>query len=279
MGRHGLGQAALTKPDALGPSPKSASDVLAPGDMIYVEVLRKDVRVSRRCPMVSGALVALEPSDGAISRSWAVSISTRASTTASTQAQRQPGSAFKPFLYSAALERGFTPATLVNDAPIVMPGGGGQTATRSGVRRTLRASSTARLRCAKVSCARETSFRFACCAARVSALQRGTSRLSASGQPRCRRTSTLALGTGQTTAARHGARFRRVRQWRVPRDSVFRRASINDASGAVVFKASPPLACPECALHVAWRLRRRSTLSLPATPRMCPTPAAQPGVR
>ena len=41
------------------------------------------------------------------------------------QAQRQPGSAFKPFLYSAALERGFTPATLVNDAPIVLPGGGG----------------------------------------------------------------------------------------------------------------------------------------------------------
>jgi penicillin-binding protein 1A len=41
------------------------------------------------------------------------------------QAQRQPGSAFKPFVYSAALERGFTPATLINDAPIVLPGGTG----------------------------------------------------------------------------------------------------------------------------------------------------------
>jgi penicillin-binding protein 1A len=70
-------------------------------------------------PDVQGAFVALDPTDGAIAAlsggfDYFASKFNRAA-----QARRQPGSAFKPFIYSAALEHGFTPATLVNDAPIV----------------------------------------------------------------------------------------------------------------------------------------------------------------
>jgi penicillin-binding protein 1A len=112
-------------PAAPGPAPKAASDVLAAGDVIYLEPLPEGKFRLGQLPAVSGALVALDPNDGAIVAlvggfDFGASKYNRV-----IQAHRQPGSAFKPFLYSAALERGFTPATLVNDAPIVLPGGGG----------------------------------------------------------------------------------------------------------------------------------------------------------
>ncbi|MDH5175278.1 MAG: penicillin-binding protein 1A [Gammaproteobacteria bacterium] len=111
--------------DAMGPFPKVAREVVAPGDVVYLEPLPEGRFRLGQLPAVAGALVALDPNDGAIVAlvggfDFGASKYNRA-----LQAQRQPGSAFKPFLYSAALERGFTPATLVNDAPIVLPGGGG----------------------------------------------------------------------------------------------------------------------------------------------------------
>ena len=109
----------------MGPYPKSAGEVLALGDVVYLEPLPDGKFRLGQLPAVSGALVSIDPDDGAIVAlvggfDFGASKYNRV-----TQAQRQPGSAFKPFLYSAALERGFTPATLVNDAPIVLPGGGG----------------------------------------------------------------------------------------------------------------------------------------------------------
>ena len=111
--------------DALGPNPKSARDVLAAGDVVYVEPLPESRYRLGQLPAVSGALVALDPNDGAIISLVGGFDFGSSKYNRVVQAQRQPGSAFKPFLYSAALERGFTPATLVNDAPIVLPGGGG----------------------------------------------------------------------------------------------------------------------------------------------------------
>jgi len=111
--------------DTLGPAPKDAGDVLAPGQLVYLEPLEDGGHRLAQLPAVAGALVALEPRDGAIAAivggfDYGVSKYNRA-----VQARRQPGSAFKPFVYSAALEQGFTPATLVNDAPIVIEGGTG----------------------------------------------------------------------------------------------------------------------------------------------------------
>jgi penicillin-binding protein 1A len=72
-------------------------------------------------PQAEGALVALNPQDGAIQTLVGGFDFDRNKFNHVTQAQRQPGSAFKPFIYSAALEKGFSPATVVNDAPFFVP--------------------------------------------------------------------------------------------------------------------------------------------------------------
>ena len=103
----------------IGTAPSSVADVLAPGDIIR---LRRDGEGALRLtqlPEVQGAVVSLDPADGAIAAlvggfDFSLSNYNRA-----TQTRRQPGSAFKPFIYSAALENGFTTASIVNDAPIV----------------------------------------------------------------------------------------------------------------------------------------------------------------
>jgi penicillin-binding protein 1A len=104
-----------------GPAPKSPAEVLAIGDLIRVERRGEEQRWHlSQVPAVQGALVSMRPDDGAIisivgGLGFELSKFNRA-----TQAQRQPGSNFKPFLYSAALEAGFTAASIINDAPVVM---------------------------------------------------------------------------------------------------------------------------------------------------------------
>jgi len=72
-------------------------------------------------PQVESAFVALDPKDGAVYALIGGFDFDRSKFNHVTQAQRQPGSAFKPFIYSAALEKGFSPATVVNDAPFFVP--------------------------------------------------------------------------------------------------------------------------------------------------------------
>jgi penicillin-binding protein 1A len=106
-----------------GPAPQKAADVVARGDVVRLERVRADGEEGAQwrlaqLPAVSGALVSLDPDDGAITAlvggfDFRLSKFNRA-----TQARRQPGSNFKPFLYSAGLEHGLTPATLINDAPL-----------------------------------------------------------------------------------------------------------------------------------------------------------------
>ncbi len=109
--------------DTLGPAPATAAEVLAPGQFVYLESLGDGHFRLAQLPAVSGALVALDPSDGAIVAVTGGFAFFESNYNRALQARRQPGSAFKPFLYSAALERGFTPATLINDAPVVIEGG------------------------------------------------------------------------------------------------------------------------------------------------------------
>ncbi|MBT4964054.1 MAG: penicillin-binding protein 1A [Francisellaceae bacterium] len=103
----------------LGPKPKVISDAVTIGDVIYAQSLGADKwRLAQR-PEVQGALVALSPETGDILAlvggfDFALSPFNRA-----TQAQRQPGSSIKPFIYGAALENGFTTASIINDAPVV----------------------------------------------------------------------------------------------------------------------------------------------------------------
>ncbi len=101
----------------LGPEITAVSQVLKKGDVILVEQTGKTWTL-RQIPAVQGALVALDPHTGrvlAMQGGWKFSVFNQYNRV--TQAQRQPGSAFKPFIYLAALDKGFTPATRVLDAP------------------------------------------------------------------------------------------------------------------------------------------------------------------
>lgn len=97
---------------------RTAPEIFRPGAVI--QVIHQDNKwMLAQTPGVSGALVALRPQDGAILALTGGFDFYSNNFNMATQAQRQPGSNIKPFIYSAALENGFTAATLINDAPIV----------------------------------------------------------------------------------------------------------------------------------------------------------------
>jgi penicillin-binding protein 1A len=105
--------------DRKGSTPKSVADIMQTGDIIRTR-LHDDGRWKLgQLPEVEAALVSLDPWTGDIKALVGGYDFTRSKYNRITQSRRQPGSSFKPFLYSAALERGFTTASLVNDAPIV----------------------------------------------------------------------------------------------------------------------------------------------------------------
>ncbi len=106
----------------MGPSPKSAAEIVAAGDIVRIQPLPEGKWRLAQAPAVQGAFVALNPGNGAIGALTGGLDFYQSSFNRVTQADRQPGSSFKPFVYSAALEKGFTPATIVNDAPVVVEG-------------------------------------------------------------------------------------------------------------------------------------------------------------
>lgn len=104
--------------NALGPEPKVATEVLNPGDLIRIRQTADGWRLAQ-IPEVQGAFIAINPENGAIqSLSGGFSFYLNKFNRA-TQAYRQPGSNIKPFLYSAALSNGYTPGSVINDAPVV----------------------------------------------------------------------------------------------------------------------------------------------------------------
>ena len=104
-----------------GNAPRSVADVLAPGEIVrFRETEAGELRLGQ-VPEAQGALVALDPMDGAVTALSGGFDFFLSNFNRVTQSRRQPGSAFKPFVYSAALDRGFTVASIFNDAPIVEP--------------------------------------------------------------------------------------------------------------------------------------------------------------
>lgn len=112
---------------SLGPIPKKPSDIVAVGDVVLVSPLEaKDQWRLEQIPEVSGAMVAMRPQTGeVVAMSGGYSFDSSQFNRA-TQAKRQPGSSFKPFVYMAALERGFTPSSIVVDAPVEISQGPGK---------------------------------------------------------------------------------------------------------------------------------------------------------
>lgn len=138
--------------DSMGPKPKKAKDIVSPGDLVRIaqrEVINdeEDKKESEKpeetgneeqgnaveeeqfswvlsqVAEIQGALVALDPNNGAIKALVGGNNFYKNQFNHVTQARRQPGSNFKPFVYVGALEDGMTPASIFNDAPLILPGG------------------------------------------------------------------------------------------------------------------------------------------------------------
>lgn len=105
--------------NSLGPRPQQPADVSQIGDLVRVQRQEDGSLRFVQLPAAQSALVSLDPNSGAIRALVGGFSFEQSNYNRAAQAKRQPGSSFKPFVYSAALDKGYTAATLVNDAPIV----------------------------------------------------------------------------------------------------------------------------------------------------------------
>lgn len=104
--------------NSIGAAPETPADVLSSGDKIWLQDLKGQTLLAEP-PEAEGALVSINPHDGAIQALVGGFSDANNQFNRVLQAERQPGSSFKPFIYSAALENGFTTASIINDAPVV----------------------------------------------------------------------------------------------------------------------------------------------------------------
>ena len=102
---------------------KNFKDFLNVGDIIYAEKIKDNKYNLRQLPKVNGAILVMDPYTGRVLALSGGFSFKNSEFNRATQALRQPGSAFKPFVYALALENGYTPATLILDAPIVFDQG------------------------------------------------------------------------------------------------------------------------------------------------------------
>ena len=226
-----------------GNPPRQVGDVLQAGDVVQFRRLPDGRWRLAQIPEVQGAIVAVDPRDGAVAAlvggfDFFLSNYNRA-----TQATRQPGSSFKPFVYSAALANGFTAASMVNDAPLVIESTELEQDWRpqnySG-----RFSGPTRLREALVRSLNLVSVRVILAVgppATVTHLRRfGFSDVALPMN------ASLALGAGGVSPldlAAGYAVFANGGQ-RVPPYFI---DSIEDAAGELLYRAAPALACVDCA--------------------------------
>ena len=242
-------------------NPHKAADVLATGDVIYVITDRRGTAQLAQMPIAQGALVAMDPDDGAV-----VSLvggfdfyGNRFNRV--TQAKRQPGSVFKPFLYSAALETGFTPASVILDMPIVLDNAGEEENWRpensSG-----EFGGPTRLRNALVWSRNLVSIRILQTIGLDAAIDHATK--FGFDRKSFPRNLTIALGTQTTSPLEVATGFSVFANGGFKVDSYFI-DRIEDSSGKVVFEATPKLACIECEEPARVPLLRQVAMPAAAT--------------
>lgn len=227
----------------LGPSPKTVEEVISIGDVVYVEQ-EDDKWIFSQLPEAQSALVSLHPKNGAILAlvggfDFNLSNFNRAS-----KATRQPGSGFKPFVYAAALEKGFTAASVINDAPIVYMDENlegywrpqndtrrfyGPTRLRVGLTKSRNLVSIRLLQQLGIGSAIEIIERFG---------------FSKSRLPRA---LSLALGTAQFSPVEIASGYAAFANggYKVNPHILDR---IENSLNQIIYKANPPIACPECDL-------------------------------
>ncbi|MGC4029145.1 MAG: PBP1A family penicillin-binding protein [Steroidobacteraceae bacterium] len=230
------------KNNALGPNPRKAADVLAVGDVIYAITDRRGAAQLAQLPKAQSALVALDPLDGAVVSMVGGFDYYSNKFNRVTQARRQPGSGFKPFFYSAALEQGFTPASIILDTPVVLDGSsgeenwrpknsdggfGGPMRLREALVRSRNLVSIRILQNIGVDVAVEHAAKFG---------------FDPDSLPH---NLTLALGTQSVTPLQMATGFATFANGGFKVEPYYI-ARIEDSSGKAIFEAEPVIACPEC---------------------------------
>lgn len=226
----------------LGKAPELAAEILGRGDVIYVHQEDSGQWKLVQVPEVEGALVSIDPNDGAIRAlvggfNFASSKFNRV-----TQAERQPGSNFKPFIYSAGLEQGFTTASLINDAPVVFEDKGLE-ATWRPENYSGKVFGPTRLREALVKSRNLVSIRLL----RAMGINTAIKYVSRFGfdTGRLPKDLSLALGSGAVTP------LEIVAGYGVFANGGFRTVPymidrIETAEGEVIYRAEPPTVCRRC---------------------------------
>ena len=227
---------------SIGAAPKSASDIVKNGDVIYIQERSPKQWALAQIPEPGAAIVSLDPHDGSILALSGGFDFFHTKFNRATQAKRQPGSSFKPFVYAAALEQGFTAASIINDAPVVFENSGlesswrpenysgeiyGPTRLREALTHSRNLVSIRLLQAVGVGYTIDFATKFGFDPSRLPrdlSLSLGT----ASVTP-------LELAAGYTVFANGG--------FRVTPHFI---SKIVDGNGKTIFEAHPLIACPEC---------------------------------
>lgn len=241
--------------DIVGDAPKAMQDLVSPGDVIYIQPLidnteqpqtaapatQRQWRLSQ-IPQVSGSLISVEPRTGRIlslvgGYDFFLNKYNRA-----VQSIRQPGSNIKPFIYSASLDKGFTPASLISGAPIVMrdPAHGtvwrpenysgkfyGPTRMRTALAKSMNLVSIRLLRAIGIDYAREYTARFGLDMDRFSP------------------TLTMALGSGGVTPLELLRAYSTLANGGYLVEPYFIER-VTDRDGAIIYEAPKPQLCDAC---------------------------------
>jgi penicillin-binding protein 1A len=240
-----------------GAAPKQVSDILKVGDVIKIIAEGPQKwRLAQR-PTVEGALVSLSPNDGRIIALVGGFDFSKSKFNRVVQAERQPGSNLKPFNYSAAIEKGFTAASLINDAPVVFEDAGLETSWRpenySG-----RVFGPTRLREALVKSRNLVSIRLL----RATGIPYTIDYLTGFGFKRDKlpRDLSLALGSAAITPMELVAAYAifanggyKVEPYFIDR--------IETAQGDVVYRSNPATVCPECKMNTQNKKARKQKIS------------------
>jgi penicillin-binding protein 1A len=232
--------------DRRGPRPRKLTQILEVGDLVRLQQAPDGAWALSQVPAVQGALVALSPADGAVLALVGGFDFERNQFNRAVDARRQPGSGFKPFVYAAALERGWTPATLVDDAPLKMRDGSGRVWSpqnfdhrflgpirlRQALYQSRNLATIRLLRSVGLDFVRDFLPRFGFDAAQ---LPRGLS---------------LALGSGAASPWQMAGAFARFANGGFATDPYLTRR-VENARGRTLFRASPPTACSHCEAPLA----------------------------
>lgn len=217
---------------------------LKAGDIIRVRQIKNDKWALTQVPKAEGAFVALDPKNGAILALVGGFDFTRNKYNRVTQSKRQPGSGFKPVIYTAALEHGYTPASLINDAPIIVHDPSrendwrpenyskrfyGMTSIRKAITYSRNIVSIRLLKEMGIDTGIKTGLRFGFT---KDQLPRGLS---------------LALGSGQASPLQMARFFSTFANGGFLVDPYFIE-HIENSDGKIIFKAKPKLPCTNCSI-------------------------------